>query len=307
MATVKSDPLNMTVAPAVATNKHKEPTWLQCMMAGGLAGTAVDTALFPLDTLKTRLQSKAGFAASGGFRGVYSGLTSAVVGSAPGASMFFVTYETLKTALRKVMPEPQQEPLIHMMSASGGEIAACFVRVPTEVIKQRMQTKQFATTSGAVRAVIQNEGFRGFYRGYFSTVVREIPFTCIQFPLYEAMKKNWARRTDRNAVDAWEAAICGSIAGGIAAGLTTPLDVIKTRLMLSQRAAAGAATTTAAAAANSAYYSGIVSTFRRIWVEEGPRALFSGIGPRVMWISIGGSIFLGVYEKAKTVLAGHEQ
>lgn len=49
-----------------------------------MAGTAVDTALFPLDTLKTRLQSKAGFAASGGFRGVYSGLTSAVIGSAPG-------------------------------------------------------------------------------------------------------------------------------------------------------------------------------------------------------------------------------
>ncbi|KAF9969718.1 hypothetical protein BGZ73_007781 [Actinomortierella ambigua] len=308
MATVTSDPIAMTPAPAIATKTHKQPTWLQCMMAGGLAGTAVDTALFPLDTLKTRLQSKAGFAASGGFRGVYSGLTSAVVGSAPGASMFFVTYETLKATLKTMMPEPQQEPLVHMMSASGGEIAACFVRVPTEVIKQRMQTKQFTTTSAAVRAVVANEGLRGFYRGYFSTVVREIPFTCIQFPLYESMKKNWARRTNRRAVDAWEAAICGSIAGGIAAGLTTPLDVIKTRLMLSQRAAQAVVAdgTAAAAAANSAYYSGIVSTFRRIWVEEGPRALFSGIGPRVMWISIGGSIFLGVYEKTKTVLAGYE-
>jgi solute carrier family 25 S-adenosylmethionine transporter 26 len=37
---------------------------------------------------------------------------------------------------------------------------------------------------------------------------------------------------------------------------------------------------------------------KRIASEEGTRALFSGIGPRVMWISIGGSIFLGVYEKA---------
>jgi solute carrier family 25 S-adenosylmethionine transporter 26 len=36
--------------------------------------------------------------------------------------------------------------------------------------------------------------------------------------------------------------------------------------------------------------------------EEGVRALFSGIGPRVIWISIGGSIFLGVYEKAKKTL-----
>ncbi|KAG0251659.1 hypothetical protein DFQ27_008600 [Actinomortierella ambigua] len=316
MAAVSSDPVAMTAVPTIATKKQlKEPTWLQCMMAGGLAGTAVDTALFPLDTLKTRLQSKAGFAASGGFRGVYSGLTSAVVGSAPGASMFFVTYETLKATLKTMMPEPQQEPIVHMMSASGGEIAACFVRVPTEVIKQRMQTKQFTTTSAAVRAVVANEGLRGFYRGYFSTVAREIPFTCIQFPLYEYMKKSWAHKTNRRVVDAWEAAICGSIAGGFAAGLTTPLDVIKTRLMLSQRAAqsvvvdgaaAAGAAVGAGTAANSAYYSGIVSTFRRIWVEEGPRALFSGIGPRVMWISIGGSIFLGVYEKTKTVLAGND-
>ncbi|KAG0020564.1 hypothetical protein BGZ80_003988 [Entomortierella chlamydospora] len=273
----------------------RQATLLQCMLAGAMAGTAVDTALFPLDTLKTRLQSKAGFAASGGFRGVYSGLTSAVIGSAPGASMFFVTYEGLKTALTAVMPDAQYAPAVHMMAASGGEIAACFVRVPTEVIKQRMQTKQYGSTTGALRAVIQNEGVLGFYRGYFSTVAREIPFTCIQFPLYEYMKKSYAFATHRARVDPWEAAICGSIAGGIAAGITTPLDVVKTRVMLSQRNPTGIQ--------SSAYYSGIIPTFKRILAEEGPRALFSGIGPRVMWISIGGSIFLGVYEKAKVIVS----
>ncbi|KAI8348683.1 mitochondrial carrier domain-containing protein [Mortierella sp. GBAus27b] len=287
--------LSSSVSSLAVMPTPKEPTLFQCMLAGGIAGTAVDTALFPLDTLKTRLQSKAGFAASGGFRGVYSGLTSAVIGSAPGASMFFVTYEGLKTALSATMPDPQYAPAIHMMSASGGEIAACFVRVPTEVVKQRMQTKQYSTTVGALKAIVQNEGILGFYRGYLSTVAREIPFTCIQFPLYEYMKKTFALATHRSKVDPWEAAICGSIAGGIAAGFTTPLDVVKTRLMLSQRNATGAQ--------SSAYYSGILSTMKRILAEEGPRALFSGIGPRVMWISIGGSIFLGVYEKAKVLIS----
>ncbi|KAG0379175.1 hypothetical protein BGX24_001465 [Mortierella sp. AD032] len=288
-------------ASTLAVVSTKQATLLQCMLAGAMAGTAVDTALFPLDTLKTRLQSKAGFAASGGFRGVYSGLTTAVVGSAPGASMFFVTYEGLKKTLTTVLPDPQHAPMVHMMSASGGEIAACFVRVPTEVIKQRMQTKQFQTTTAALKSVIHNEGILGFYRGYFSTVAREIPFTCIQFPLYEYMKKTYALATQRREVDPWEAAICGSIAGGIAAAITTPLDVVKTRLMLSQRNPIGVG-----GAPSSAYYSGITSTFKRILAEEGPRALFSGVGPRVMWISIGGSIFLGVYEKVKRVITSRD-
>lgn len=46
----------------------------------------------------------------------------------------------------------------------------------------------------------------------------------------------------------------------------------------------------------------IIETFRTIVREEGAKKLFSGIGPRVMWISIGGSIFLGVYEAVKAFL-----
>lgn len=43
----------------------------------------MDAGLFPLDTIKTRLQSPDGFVKSGGFRGVYSGLGTAALGSAP--------------------------------------------------------------------------------------------------------------------------------------------------------------------------------------------------------------------------------
>jgi len=115
------------------------------------------------------------------------------------------------------------------------------------------------------------------------------------------MKKTYASTTHRPMVDPWEAAVCASIAGGIAAAITTPLDVVKTRVMLSQKNPVGAG-----GAPSSAYYSGIVPTFKRILAEEGPRALFSGVGPRVMWISIGGSIFLGVYEKVKVLVTKHD-
>ena len=48
-------------------------SFLTSLISGGLAGTAVDVSLFPLDTIKTRLQSRQGFLAAGGFRNIYSG------------------------------------------------------------------------------------------------------------------------------------------------------------------------------------------------------------------------------------------
>ena len=56
---------------------------LDALVAGGMAGVSVDIALFPLDTMKTRLQSSQGFFKAGGFRGIYNGLGSAAAGSFP--------------------------------------------------------------------------------------------------------------------------------------------------------------------------------------------------------------------------------
>ena len=76
-----------------STDGVTEPSFLTALVAGGCAGTSVDVALFPIDTLKTRLQSPQGFLKAGGFRGIYNGLGAAAAGSAPGAALFFSTYE----------------------------------------------------------------------------------------------------------------------------------------------------------------------------------------------------------------------
>jgi solute carrier family 25 S-adenosylmethionine transporter 26 len=60
--------------------------------AGSAAGTSVDVTLFPLDTVKTRLQSQAGFWGSGGFRGIYRGIGPAFVGSAPNGINYYYYY-----------------------------------------------------------------------------------------------------------------------------------------------------------------------------------------------------------------------
>ncbi len=51
---------------------------------------------------------------------------------------------------------------------------ACIVRVPTEVVKQHMQMKRYATTLLALKTIFKEEHLIGFYRGYFNTVAREV-------------------------------------------------------------------------------------------------------------------------------------
>ncbi|KAL2160132.1 hypothetical protein VTH06DRAFT_1787 [Thermothelomyces fergusii] len=310
-----------------SSSSMQPPPFQTALLAGALAGTTVDLSLFPLDTLKTRLQSREGFFASGGFRGIYRGVGSALVGSAPGAAFFFCTYEATKTYLGPLLASLSSSlsssssssgagattaavaaaaAAEHMVAASLGEIAACAVRVPTEVVKQRAQAGRHGGSS--LRSLLHILGerdrrglagvWRELYRGWGITVMREVPFTVLQFPLWEALKA-WGRerkaRTgaglfgDAGArsgpeVGAAESALYGSVAGGFAAAVTTPLDVLKTRVMLSARRES------------------VASIVRTTLRENGIRPFFAGIGPRVMWISAGGAIFLGSYQWAVNTL-----
>lgn len=263
------------------------------LIAGAVAGTTVDLSLFPLDTLKTRLQSSSGFFASGGFSGIYRGIGSAIVGSAPGAALFFCTYESTKSFLASRISNKDgkqryaaSDAAVHMAAASLGEVAACAVRVPTEVVKQRAQAGLHGGSSRQALAAILGQYstkglttvWRELYRGWGITVFREVPFTVIQFPLWERMKAWRSQQKGGAPVTGLESALFGSIAGGVAAASTTPLDVLKTRVMLSKERVS------------------VASVFTQILRQEGWKPFFAGIVPRVTWISIGGAIFLGNYQ-----------
>ena len=74
----------------------EDPTFFTSLVAGAGAGIAVDVSLYPIDTLKTRMQASNGFFAAGGFKGIYRGISAAAWGSAPGAAAFFSSYESSK-------------------------------------------------------------------------------------------------------------------------------------------------------------------------------------------------------------------
>jgi solute carrier family 25 (mitochondrial S-adenosylmethionine transporter), member 26 len=68
--------------------------------AGAFAGVAVDVSLFPIDTIKTRLQAPGGFLANGGWRGIYKGIGSVLMGSAPsGIRNLFILFTSLRSII----------------------------------------------------------------------------------------------------------------------------------------------------------------------------------------------------------------
>ncbi|GAA6093149.1 S-adenosylmethionine mitochondrial carrier protein isoform X1 [Tachysurus ichikawai] len=97
----------------------------------------------------------------------------------------------------------------------------------------------------------------------------------------------WRRQGER--LDSWQAALCGAVAGGVAAFVTTPLDVAKTRIMLAK-----AGTSTASG--------NIPLVLYEVWKCRGVFGLFAGSIPRTTFISVGGFIFLGAYEKVRRML-----
>ncbi|KAI8535994.1 hypothetical protein RHMOL_Rhmol10G0220300 [Rhododendron molle] len=253
------------------------------VIAGGMAGVVVETALYPIDTIKTRIQAGGGKIT---WKGLYSGLAGNIAGVLPASALFVGVYEPAKQKLLQIFPE-NLSAVAHLTAGAIGGVAASLIRVPTEVVKQRMQTRQFASAPDAVRLILSREGFKGLYAGYGSFLLRDLPFDAIQFCLYEQLRIGYKLAAKRELSDP-ENAIIGAFSGALTGAITTPLDVIKTRLMIQ-------------GSANQ--YKGIFDCVQTIVKEEGPPALLKGIGPRVLWIGIGGSIFFGVLESTKRFLS----
>jgi solute carrier family 25 S-adenosylmethionine transporter 26 len=144
-----------------------------------------------------------------------------------------------------------------------------------------MQIGRYSHIIEAAGSIYEKNGLKGFYRGYFVTVLREIPFGIIQYPLYEYLKKKKGNKTSP-----FSYSICGAQAGAVAAFLTTPIDVVKTRVMTS----------------NDITLKNAVQVTKNIYNNEGVMKLFSGVHIRVLYISIGGLFFFGANEYIKKFL-----
>ncbi len=136
------------------------------------------------------------------------------------------------------------------------------------------------------RYVYRSEGLSAFYVSYPTTLSMTVPFTALQFLAYESISTvlNPTKRYDPVTH-----CTAGAIAGGFAAALTTPMDVVKT--MLQTR---GTATD-----AELRTVSGFMQGLRLLYRREGVRGLFKGVRPRIVTTMPSTAICWSAYEACK--------
>ncbi|KAF9581594.1 hypothetical protein BGW38_001336 [Lunasporangiospora selenospora] len=284
-----------------------------------------------VDTVKTRLQGQPAvnppkyhnmfhaystiLREEGVSRGLYSGVAPAMTGSLPGTTLYFGTYEYTK---RNLTAAGVPDTLAHLAGGSIGDFVASFVYVPSEVLKTRMQLQgrynnpsfisgyNYKNTWHALRMIIKYDGVQALFQGYRATLLRDVPFSALQFAFYEKLKakaKRWEARPDGSMSLQIETA-CGAAAGGMAGFLTTPLDVMKTLLQTQVKRPTKSITgssqgLTGTGATAHKYYVGIWDGLKWNLKHHGViGGLFRGVGPRVFWTSLQSAIMFVIYEQA---------
>lgn len=304
------------------------------MQAGAFAAFTVDLLVYPLDTLKTRLQSQDyekiykdanGATKRSLFRGLYQGVGSVILITIPSSGAFFTTYEALKYGISEAFPPNSTiylpQPAIHAAASGGAELVSCAILTPAEVLKQNAQM-----LSSGKRGSTSLEVFKQFrkqptklWRGYTALAARNLPFTGLQFPAFESLKEyfmqkrvaqNGGRPVDGILERGGITALSAGIAGSAAAWITTPIDVVKTRIMLAAGSGDDNPKTTEAKSKTSNFLlhgaqgsrkSGFIVA-REILKTHGVRGLFRGALLRACWTSLGSGLYLGCYESGRFYL-----
>ncbi|XP_034674257.1 protein MITOFERRINLIKE 1, chloroplastic [Vitis riparia] len=273
---------------------------------GGIAGAFTYFCLHPLDTIKTKLQTRGASEIykgtldaivktfqERGVLGFYSGISAVIVGSAASSAVYFGTCEFGKSILAKVPQYPSL--LIPPTAGAMGNIMSSAIMVPKELITQRMQAGAKGRSWQVLLGILERDGILGLYAGYSATLLRNLPAGVLSYSSFEYLKAAVLSRTKNDHLEPFQSVCCGALAGAISASLTTPLDVVKTRLMTQVH---GEAINKVSAA----MYSGVSATVNQILRDEGWVGLTSGMGPRVVHSACFSALGYFAFETAKMAI-----
>ncbi|KAF7309665.1 hypothetical protein MIND_00337600 [Mycena indigotica] len=278
------------------------------MFAGALAGISEHAVMYPIDSIKTRMQvfsaspvaiySGVGNAftrisSTEGIRALWRGVSSTVLGAGPAHAVHFGTLEAVRELASNMGSSPWLATYLisQLWLAQQPTTAADALMNPFDVIKQRMQVhkSEFRSVLTCARVVFRNEGLAAFYVSYPTTLAISIPFNAIQFTVYEQVKD---LMNPRRTYSPSSHIVAGGVAGAVAAAVTTPLDVAKTLLQ----------TRGTAHEADLRNVGGMLDALRVIWARDGFKGYARGLTPRVLTIMPSSALCWMSYEFFKAAI-----
>jgi solute carrier family 25 iron transporter 28/37 len=195
------------------------------MIAGSFAGLLEHLLIYPIDTIKTYLQTDG----SGGSKELkhvikthgrlrlWRGSSTVLVGCIPAHAGLFSIYEVTKEKLNP-------NPFASSIAGAMGSVTHDLIMSPMDVLKQRMQLGLHSNLFDCFQSVWKKEGLSQLYRSFPTTLAMNIPFQAFSIGTNETLKKVFELNTFSGFF------ISGFSSGAIAGLLTTPMDVIRTRL-----------------------------------------------------------------------------
>uniref|UniRef100_A0A3P8RQT8 Mitochondrial glutamate carrier 1 n=1 Tax=Amphiprion percula TaxID=161767 RepID=A0A3P8RQT8_AMPPE len=280
------------------------------LINGGIAGIVGVTCVFPIDLAKTRLQNQrpgqqvyksmmdclVKTVRSEGYFGMYRGAAVNLTLVTPEKAIKLAANDLLRHHLSK--DGKGLTVFKEMLAGCGAGMCQVVVTTPMEMLKIQLQdagrlAKLVATNtvpsrsfnSGAVvsapRAVsatqiakelLLTQGIQGLYKGLGATLMRDVPFSIVYFPLFANLNHLGKPSPEESSPFYW-AFLSGCVAGSTAAVVVNPCDVVKTRLQSLNK---GASEET---------YNGVVDCVSKILRKEGPSAFLKGAGCRALVIA----------------------
>ncbi|EFC38724.1 predicted protein [Naegleria gruberi] len=301
-------PVYLTHVEEMEDNDELKGNPMQYMTAGAMAGLVEHAVMYPIDTIKTYVQSSnqgifKSIKSIGGIRNFYSGLTVVLYGALPSHAFYFTTYEAVKNILQGRQTQYVNDWSVSALAGIAATIAHDGIATPTDVIKQHMQLKghvQNYNLMSATREIYATRGLRAFFVSLPTTILMNIPYTSFHFVTYEYMKKKLFDHHDHDHHDhdhhhddhdhdhdEWKHVkhfMAGGAAGAVGGLVSNPFDVVKTLLQVGQADTVKEA----------------ISLLRK---EEGGllKNLFRGSIPRVVYFTPSAAVTWTTYEYIKYV------
>ncbi|CAJ1341856.1 unnamed protein product [Effrenium voratum] len=193
---------------------------------------------------------------SEGLRGLHRGLQPSML------------RELSYSGLRMGLYEPVREHLVKLQGAVGALLAN-----PFDLLKVRMQGSDAlsrVSVTAALRSIYQQAGLVGLWRGAGPTVQRAALLTASQVPSYDHAKH---KLLDAGLLKEGYFChfSCSMLAGVVAAGVTSPVDLAKSRIMTQPE--------------NGALYTSTLDCLVKTAKAEGLPALYRGFS--MQWLRLG--------------------